>query len=90
MKKYLSPFLPKLGAAFVFAVTLSFSSCDNFLNSAQVKNEIVSAIEYNNAKSYTIRVEAAKGSGVVRIPAEGSVVKKVTDTFNVKFDPDDL
>ena len=89
MKKALCSKLPAFGVLFLFTAILSLSSCENFLKSEQVKNDIISAIDYNNAKSYTIRVEAAKGSGVIRIPAEGSVVKKVTDTFTVKFDPDD-
>ncbi len=89
MKKSLWSVLPKIGVGFLFAAIFSLVSCDSFINSSQVKNDIKSAIDYNNAKSYTIKVEAVKGSGVIRIPAEGSVVKKVTDTFTIKFDPDD-
>ena len=89
MKKALCSKLPAFGVLFLFTAILSLTSCENFLKSEQVKNDIISAIDYNNAKSYTIRVEAAKGSGVIRIPAEGTVSKKVTDTFIVKFEPDD-
>ena len=75
-----------LGGAFLCIV---FASCNNFLKADEVKKEITKAIEYNNAASYTIRVEAARGSGTILIPAGLEVTKKVTDTFTVKFEPDE-
>ena len=75
-----------LGGAFLCIV---FASCNNFLKADEVKTEITKAIEYNNAASYTIRVEAARGSGTILIPAGLEVNKKVTDTFTVKFEPDE-
>ena len=70
----------------VFA-TIAFTSCENFLKGEQVKDEIVSVINYNNSPSYTINVEAKTGDGVVKSPATGEVEKKVTDTFVVRFEP---
>lgn len=64
-----------------------FTSCQNFLDGKEIKDEIENQIAYANAQSYTIRVEAQAGSGVVKSPAGGSVSKKVTDTFTVGFDP---
>ena len=65
------------------------ASCENFLNGGDVKDEIVSIIDYNNAPSYPINVEALKGSGTIKTPATGEVEKKVTDTFTVRFEPSD-
>ena len=66
-----------------------FSACDNFLTGKEIKEEIVQAIDYNNAPSYTIAVEALKGSGTIRTHLSGSASQKVTDTFTVKFEPED-
>ena len=63
------------------------TSCDSFLNSEKIKNEIEASIAYANADSYTIRVEYAQSSGVVKLPAGGITNKKVTDKFTVSFDP---
>ncbi|MBR6340673.1 MAG: fibronectin type III domain-containing protein [Treponema sp.] len=72
----------------LLAVTLfTFISCENFLKGEDVKNEIVNAIEYNNAFSYDIKVEALSGSGTIKTPVTGEVTKKVTDTFTVRFEP---
>ena len=67
----------------------ALTSCENFLRGAETKDQLDRIIAYNNAKSYTIKVEAEKGSGVIRIPADGQVEKKVTDKFTVKFEPDE-
>ena len=66
-----------------------FTSCENFLKGGEVKDEIVSIIDYNNAPSYTINVEALKGSGTIKTPVTGEVEKKVTDTFSIRFEPAD-
>ncbi len=44
-------------------ITISLSSCDNFLNGADVKKEIEEAIAYNNAQECTVvfRTEAGMG-----------------------------
>ncbi len=66
-----------------------FTGCENFLKAQEVKEEILSAIEYNNAPSYTILVEALnRDVGVIKTPVTGQVSQKVTDTFTVKFEPD--
>lgn len=82
-------------AAFGFIVglfvsaALLFTGCDNFLKGEDVKNEIVQAIDYNNAPYYTIKIETVGDSGVVRTHFSGTAVQKVTDTFTVKFEPKD-
>ena len=63
------------------------TSCDSFLNSEKIKNEIEASIAYANADSYTIRVEYAQSTGSVKQPAGGITSKKVTDKFTVSFDP---
>ena len=63
------------------------SSCDNFLEGADVKAQIEDAIAYNNATSYKIKIDYPESSGVIRSPAGGVVSKKVTDSFNIRFDP---
>ena len=73
--------------AFTAIAAASFTSCENFLNGSQVKDEIISVIDYNNSRSYTINVDAKTGDGVVKTPATGEVEKKVTDTFIVRFEP---
>ena len=76
--------------SFVLITTLSaFISCENFLQGEDVKEEITKSIEYNNAPSYTINVEALKGTGTVKTPATGEVTKKVTDVFPIRFEPED-
>ena len=66
---------------------LLLSSCDNFLEGADVKAQIEDAIAYNNATSYKIKIDYPESSGVIRSPAGGVVSKKVTDSFNIRFDP---
>ncbi len=67
----------------------SIISCENFLQGEDVKEEIAKTIEYNNAPSYTINVEALKGTGIVKTPAGGEIEKKVTDVFPIRFEPED-
>ena len=71
---------------FVLSI-LCFTSCDNFLQGTDVKEEITKSIEYNNAPSYAINVEALAGTGTIKTPATGEVTKKVTDTFTIRFEP---
>jgi hypothetical protein len=72
---------------FLFASFL-FTGCENFLKSQEVKEEIVQAIDYNNAPYYPIAIEAVKGSGTIRTHLSGTALQKVTDTFTVKFEPE--
>ena len=76
-------------SASLFVSTLfTFSSCENFLNGEDIKEEIVKTIEYSNADSYEIDVEVLDVScGAIKTPATGSVIKKVTDSFTVRFQP---
>ena len=81
-------------AAFLFGfialASIAFTSCENFMKGGEVKEEIISIIDYNNAPLYPINVEVLnKADGVIKTPATGEVEKKVTDTFTVRFDPSD-
>ncbi len=71
-----------LFTAFVFLLT----GCENFLKSEDVQAEIKNVIEYNNAPSYVINVEAITGTGDVKTPATHEVNKKVTDVFPIRFE----
>lgn len=77
------------GGVLIILALFAFTSCENFLQNEETKQKIIDAIGYNNAPSYTIKVIAIKGSGDIKTPAGESITKKVTDTFTVKFDPDD-
>ena len=81
-KKFISIFCISTATLFIF------TGCENFLKSEEVKQEFISAVDYNNAPTYTIHVTEIKGSGQVKTPVSGEVAKKVTDTFTIKFDPD--
>ena len=73
--------------ALILCTVFLLTSCQNFLKGADVKNELERIIEYNNAPSYTIRVDSEKNRGVVKSPAGGEAQKKVTDVFEVSFNP---
>ena len=66
----------------------SIISCENFLQGADVKEEISKAIEYNNAPKYTINIRAQKDSGTITEPGPGRFEKKVTDNFPIFFEPE--
>lgn len=77
-----------MGGVLILAA-LTLTACDNFLDAKETCNQIQSAIAYNNASSYRILVTAEKDSGIIRKPITGEVSKKVTDTFDIKFEPND-
>ena len=77
-----------MGGVLIIAA-LTLTACDNFLDAKETCNQIQSAIAYNNASSYRILVTAEKDSGIIRKPITGEVSKKVTDTFDIKFEPND-
>lgn len=75
-------------ALFLFLLSgLLFTGCENFLNGEEIKDAVVDAIQYGNAPYYSIRVEAIKGSGTIKGNEE--VSKRVSDTFLVRFDPEE-
>ena len=90
MKKLeLSSFISKIALILLVLTTVVFTSCENFLQGEDVKEEISKAIEYNNAATYVLHLVALKGSGDIKTPAGEEISKKVSDTFNVKFVPED-
>ena len=90
VRRFKSPLKFFVCSLILIATLFTFISCENFLQGADVKEEISKSIEYNNAPSYTINVEALKGTGTVKTPATGEVPpKKVTDVFPIRFEPED-
>ena len=75
--------------SFILGISLLviLSSCENFLNGANVKDEIEASIAYANAPSYTISIDYPESCGILRSPAASTVNKKVTDSFTIWFDP---
>ena len=71
----------------LFAITALFTSCDSFLESQTVKNQIEQHIAYANAPSYKILVQANDEDGTIKKPITGELTQKVTDTFEIKFAP---
>ncbi len=68
---------------------LLFTSCENFLNNDDIRENIESIIDYNNAPTYVIFLDVQKGSGSVKNLVTEQLSKKVTDTFTIKFEPAD-
>ena len=68
-----------------FASALLWTSCNNFMDAKKVKNEIVDAIAYNNAKEITLQIDS-EGMGLV-FP-KGSITKKIGYDFEILFKPD--
>lgn len=61
-----------LGGLFAAA---GLTSCDNFLNGGDVKQEIEDAIAYNNAKEITVLIQPEEGTGTT-VPAGKYTVKQ--------------
>ena len=74
-------------AAALFVIIALFTSCDSFLESKTVKQEIEQHIAYANAPSYKILVQANDEDGTLKKPITGELTQKVTDTFEIKFAP---
>ncbi len=66
---------------------LSLISCNNFLKAEEVKNDIEQHIAYANAPSYKILIDYEGKTGAVKAPAGAETNKKVSDSFNVIFEP---
>ena len=67
-------------------LSLTFVSCDNFLKGAETAKQIEDAIAYANASPYLIRFASQEGTGTIAKPAGGEALKKVSDTFEIKFE----
>jgi hypothetical protein len=70
----------------ILLLVILLSSCQHFLDGAEIKKSIEDQIAYSNAPSFTITVDAPMGTGIVKTPAGGQTEKKVTDTFAVNFE----
>ena len=68
---------------------IALTGCENFLTGDEAKDNIKREIDYANAPSYTIYVVADRDCGQIRKPITGELKKKVTDTFDLKFEPAD-
>ncbi len=73
---------------FPLFIALTFTSCDNFLNGNNIRQQLEKQIEYNNTEPYTVYVDAQKDTGIITKPAGGEADLKPGDTFNLSFNPD--
>ena len=81
-----------IGKSFTLCVILTgltflFTSCENFMKATAIKQELEQALNYANSDFYTIKIDYPVGTGVLKYPAGGIVEKKVTDVFNITFEP---
>ena len=67
-------------------ILLTITSCKNFLNAADVAEEIKEAIEIANSNPTTIYIEAPKNSGTL---SQTQVKVKRKESFDLKFTPSD-
>ena len=73
--------------SFLFCgIFLTLTSCKNFLNAADVAEEIKEAIEIANSTPTTIYIEAPKDSGTL---SQTQVKVKRKESFDLKFIPSD-
>jgi hypothetical protein len=88
MKKisFRKSFFTCLSGAVLFTTVLLFTSCENFLKGANVRQELEEAIEIANASPVTYYVIADQGSGTVT-PNQLRLKKK--ETFDIMFVPND-
>lgn len=73
---------------FPLFIALTFTSCDNFLNGNNIRQQLEKQIEYNNTEPYTVYVDAQKDTGIITKPAGGEAEVKPSDTFNLSFNCD--
>ena len=73
-------------SVFILGAALFLTGCSNFLKGANTAEQLRAAISYANATPYLIKVLPEKGTGNVVKPASGEAHKKVTDTFEIKFE----
>ena len=87
-RRFNSP-LKKIAYSLILITSIfTFVSCENFLQGADVKEEISKAIEYNNAPKYPIKFRNSDNkSGTITSPGYGDFEKKITDTFKISFEP---
>ena len=76
-----------LNLLFSLILGLSLISCDNFLKGSDTQKQLEKQIAYANAPSYLIKVTFQEGTGSIAKPASGETLKKVTDTFDIRFEP---
>lgn len=69
---------------FLFAILLLFSSCDNFMDSTLFQQELEEKMDYANAKSHIVFINALEGTGTFMEGGGTKTVKK-TDSFDVEF-----
>ena len=75
-----------LGGLLTCIVSLTITSCDNFLSGADVKSEIEEAIAYNNAKEISALIQPEVGTGIT-VPS-GDYTFKLGYDFEVNFTAD--
>ena len=68
---------------FFLLAGLCFTGCDGFFEAGDVRDQIVSAIEYNNAKNITVLIQSEEGTGST-VPA-GNYSVKLGYKFDINF-----
>ena len=71
------------GGGVFFCIALLFISCENFLKSSEIAQEIKDTIDYNNAPSSTIVLNAPEGTG--KFLSGNEKTCKLGYTINVQF-----
>ncbi len=71
----------------IILILFSVISCNNFLTGAELREQLESTIAYANAPTYKILVQADKDCGQLKKPITGELNQKVTDVFEIKFEP---
>jgi hypothetical protein len=75
-------------ALLLFTFISLFTSCDNFLNNGNVKDEILDIIAYNNAPSSTILFRADDGTGTFLTANEKSIKVGYEDQAEFELNKD--
>lgn len=57
------------------------------MTGAQTRDQLEKQIDYANAPEFLIKVTTRDGSGSIAKPAAGETFKKVTDIFDIRFEP---
>jgi len=87
MKFKYNYFCIKISFLFFLLYILLLSSCSNFLNGSDFKNQLKEDIDYANSQNYDIYVVADEGTGIITT-GSGKQSVKPTDSFDVEFQPD--
>ena len=66
---------------------IATTSCDSFMQADEMKAYLEQMIAYANAPSFKISISYDSEEGVIRKPVLGETNQKVTDVFEIMFEP---